>query len=59
VLADPEAPETIGRAILEAMASADGLRARGLARAGEFTWAQTAKSTLEVYREVHAMRSGR
>lgn len=59
VLADPEAPETIGRAILEAMASADSLRPRGLARAGEFTWAQTAKSTLEVYREVHAMRSGR
>jgi glycosyltransferase involved in cell wall biosynthesis len=59
VLADPGAPETIGGAILEAMGSAEGLRARGLARAGEFTWAQTAKSTLDVYREVHAMRSGR
>jgi glycosyltransferase involved in cell wall biosynthesis len=58
-LADPNAPESIARAILDACHSGDDLRERGLARAAEFTWAQTAKATLEVYREVHANREGR
>jgi glycosyltransferase involved in cell wall biosynthesis len=59
VLADPNDPRSIGEAILRACETADGLRPRGLARAAEFTWAQTAKQTLEVYREVHANRRGR
>lgn len=60
VLADPEDPDSIASAILRAVE--DGgrtLRDRGLERAGEFTWRQTAKKTLEVYREVHAMRRER
>ena len=57
-LADPDDPASIARAILEGCAAGDDVRERGLARAAEFTWAQTAKATLEVYREVHAMRGG-
>lgn len=58
--ADPEDPDSIAAAIVRAVS--DGgrtLRDPGLQRAGEFTWRQTAKKTLEVYREVHAMRSER
>jgi glycosyltransferase involved in cell wall biosynthesis len=57
VLADPDDPSSIGAAILRACDTAEELRAKGLARAAQFTWAQTAKQTLEVYREVHAHRS--
>ena len=57
-LADPDDPASIARAILKGCAAGDDVRERGLARAAEFTWAQTAKATLEVYREVHAMRGG-
>lgn len=56
VLADPNDPRSIGQAILQACDTAEELQAKGLARASEFTWAQTAKQTLEVYREVHANR---
>jgi glycosyltransferase involved in cell wall biosynthesis len=56
VLADPEDPASIGRAVLQACDTAEELRAGGLVRAAQFTWAQTAKQTLEVYREVHARR---
>jgi glycosyltransferase involved in cell wall biosynthesis len=55
-LADPEDPDSIAAAILQACAGGDDVRAAGLARAAQFTWAQTAKLTLEVYREVHARR---
>jgi len=58
-LADPNDPESIASAILRALEEHDRLRPLGLARAAEFTWAQTAKQTLEVYREVHAMRKAR
>ena len=58
-MADPEDPASIARAIIDACSSGGSLRARGLARAAEFTWAQTAKATLEVYREVHAKRGER
>lgn len=58
VLADPDDPRSIGQAILRACDTAEELRTKGLARAAQFTWAQTAKQTLEVYREVHARRSG-
>jgi glycosyltransferase involved in cell wall biosynthesis len=67
-------PETAGGAALlarvtdpEALASeivaacgdeGDRLRSLGLARARQFTWSATAKQTLDVYRDVHAMRRG-
>ena len=55
-LADPDDPRTIGAAILRACEGGEDMRTRGMARAAQFTWAQTAKSTLEVYREVHSNR---
>ena len=55
-LADPDDPPTIGAAILRACEGGEDMRTRGMARAAQFTWAQTAKSTLEVYREVHSNR---
>jgi glycosyltransferase involved in cell wall biosynthesis len=56
VLADPRDPASIAEAVLRACDETEVLRARGLVRAAGFTWAQTAKHTLEVYREVHASR---
>src|SRR5262245_38020178 len=58
VLSDPKAPASIARAIVEA-AGRDRLRDDGLRRAGQFTWAATAASTLDVYREVAALRHRR
>jgi glycosyltransferase involved in cell wall biosynthesis len=58
-LADPDDPQSIARAILTACEDGAKLRGPGIARAAEFTWAQTAKETLEVYREVHANRRSR
>ncbi|WP_406832174.1 glycosyltransferase family 1 protein [Pedococcus sp. KACC 23699] len=55
-LADPDDPAAIAAAVLRACDEDDGMRTRGLSRAAQFTWAQTAKSTLEVYREVHSNR---
>ena len=53
VLCDPKDPASIGRAIVEAVGPGrDRLRDLGIARAGQFTWAATAASTLDVYREV-------
>jgi glycosyltransferase involved in cell wall biosynthesis len=60
LLADPEDPRAIAAAIVSACgAEGERLRALGPPRAAEFTWRATAKATLEVYREVHAMRGGR
>ncbi len=56
VLACPDDPHSISSAMLRAIENAEDLRAMGLVRAAQFTWAQTAKQTLEVYREVHANR---
>jgi glycosyltransferase involved in cell wall biosynthesis len=58
-LADPDDPQAIGAAILRACSGGEDLRTRGMARAAQFTWAQTAKSTLEVYREVHSNRKAK
>ena len=58
VLCDPSDPASIAAAVLEAAAGRDQLRAAGLRRAAEFTWAATAASTLEVYRETAARRKG-
>jgi glycosyltransferase involved in cell wall biosynthesis len=52
VLADPRDPASIARAITEAVGPArDRIRDAGLRRARQFTWAATAASTLDVYRE--------
>jgi glycosyltransferase involved in cell wall biosynthesis len=58
VLADPADPASIARAIAEAAGGRDRLREAGLKRAAEFTWAATAASTLDVYREAAANRKG-
>jgi len=59
-LADPDDPASIAAAIVTACGDAGPrLRELGPPRAAQFTWATTAKQTLEVYREVHAMRGGR
>jgi glycosyltransferase involved in cell wall biosynthesis len=58
VLSDPKDPASIARAIAEAIGR-DRLRDDGLRRAGQFTWAATAASTLDVYREVAALRHRR
>jgi glycosyltransferase involved in cell wall biosynthesis len=60
ILCDPKDPASIARAIVEAAApDRDRLRDLGLDRAGQFTWAATAGSTLDVYREAADRRRGR
>lgn len=60
LLADPADPDSIADAVVAACGpQSDQLRARGLARAAEFSWAVTAEHTLEVYRSVHARRPRR
>lgn len=60
VLCDPKDPESIARAILEAVGPGrDRLRDDGLRRAAEFTWGATGAATLDVYREVAERRRGR
>jgi glycosyltransferase involved in cell wall biosynthesis len=59
ILADPNDPHSIASAIIEAVEHGEDLRSPGLARAAQFTWAQTAKATLEVYREVYSNRKAR
>jgi len=57
VLCDPKDPASIGRAIVEAVGPGrDRLRDLGISRARQFTWAATAVSTLDVYREVAERR---
>jgi glycosyltransferase involved in cell wall biosynthesis len=56
VLSDPTDPGSIGRAIVEAAAGKDRLRDAGLRRAGQFTWAATGASTLDVYRDLAERR---
>jgi glycosyltransferase involved in cell wall biosynthesis len=60
VLCDPNDPASIARAIIEAVGPGrDRLRDKGLSRASQFTWAATAASTLDVYREVAERRRHR
>lgn len=60
LLADPEDPDALAEAIVAACGpDADRLCRLGLDRASEFTWAATAARTLEVYRDVYAMRMER
>jgi glycosyltransferase involved in cell wall biosynthesis len=49
VLFDPNDPEAIAQGVLEADARADELRAKGLARAAEFTWEASARKHDDVY----------
>jgi glycosyltransferase involved in cell wall biosynthesis len=58
LLVDPTDAAALSAAILRALTSAEtaqDLRARGRARAGQFTWEQTARQTLAVYS--HALHS--
>ena len=61
LLADPKAPESLARAIVEAaqQGNRDRLLNLGFSRARQFTWAATASQTLDVYREVAAKRKAR
>jgi glycosyltransferase involved in cell wall biosynthesis len=60
VLCNPKEPASIARAILAAVGPGrERLRDQGLRRAGKFTWAATAASTLDVYREVAERRRDR
>ncbi|MDT0213266.1 glycosyltransferase family 1 protein [Rothia sp. ARF10] len=60
LLATPDDPRALAEAIVAACGDeGPRLRELGPGRAAEFTWSATAKSTLEVYREVHRARGGR
>lgn len=60
LLSDPKAPASIAKAIVEAVGPGnDRLRDAGIKRAAEFSWATTAASTLDVYREVADRRRHR
>ncbi|MCW1970390.1 MAG: glycosyltransferase family 4 protein [Anaerolineae bacterium] len=61
LLFDPTQPHDIAAAchrILSDENLRQSLKARGLAQAKRFTWASTAKQTLEIYRAVSALRHG-
>jgi glycosyltransferase involved in cell wall biosynthesis len=51
VLVDPYDVDDVARGIEEARRRRDELRAAGLERARQYTWDETARRTLEVYRE--------
>lgn len=52
VLIDPNDASDIARGIMQALSNAPSLAAKGRARAAELTWAQTARHTLDAYRDV-------
>jgi len=52
VLVDPLDPDAIAAGIEEAVARRDELRALGLERAQAFSWDESARRTVEIYREV-------
>jgi glycosyltransferase involved in cell wall biosynthesis len=53
-LVDPLDPDTIAEGLRRALNHRGELRALGLARARDFTWARTARETLAVYEEAAA-----
>jgi glycosyltransferase involved in cell wall biosynthesis len=60
LLANPDEPASIARAMVEALGPAAAtLKELGLRRAKQFTWAATGAQTLEVYREVAERRRAR
>jgi glycosyltransferase involved in cell wall biosynthesis len=57
LLIDPDAPDELGRALARVLTDAglrDLLRTRGLAQAARFSWKETARRTLDVYRALLA-----
>ena len=54
VLVDPYDVDAIADGIAEARRRRDELRVAGLERASQFTWDETARLTLDVYREAAA-----
>ena len=52
VLVEPGDAEALAQGIREVLDDRDRFVAAGLARAKQFTWAETARRTLEVYREL-------
>ena len=48
----PESPDAVAGAVLEVLADAASLAARGIERAREFTWERAAGLHDEVYREI-------
>jgi glycosyltransferase involved in cell wall biosynthesis len=52
ILVEPGEPEAIADGIRQALANREQLVAGGLARAAQFNWAETARRTLAVYREL-------
>ena len=52
VLVEPGDPEALAEGIRQALADRERLVAAGLDRASRFTWAETARLTLAVYREL-------
>jgi glycosyltransferase involved in cell wall biosynthesis len=54
VLVDPLEPASIAAGIEEAGSRRDELRTRGFARAAAFSWDETARRTVDVYREASA-----
>jgi len=61
ILLDPDQPLAWADAIVRVMTDAAQqarMRAAGMARAAEFTWARTARITLDVYRQVSEHAAG-
>jgi glycosyltransferase involved in cell wall biosynthesis len=52
VLVEPGNPVALAGGIERALADHERLRAAGLARAAHYSWAETARLTLEAYREL-------
>ena len=62
ILFDPNKPESIRRCMEEILFDAE-LKARqerlGLQRAAHFSWRKSARATLDIYKEVAEVRTGR
>ena len=52
ILVEPGDPAALAEGIRQALADRERFVAAGLERAGEFSWAETARRTLAVYREL-------
>ena len=59
ILVEERNPVALAGGIERALADRERLVAAGLARAKRFTWAETARRTLEVYRELLGGRTGK
>jgi glycosyltransferase involved in cell wall biosynthesis len=59
ILVEPGNAVALAGGIERALADRDRLHVAGLARAARFSWAETARRTLEVYRELLGLRESR